>query len=158
MKALSVRQPWASLIALGTKTIECRTWRTAYRGKLLICSGSKPDSAAKSFFTEGEPYPLGFALCVVDLYDIRPMTTANLKAACVDKDANEQEIQSALQEFAWHIKVLYEVTPFHVKGRLNLFNIDDGLIKKLDPKYGTHKDYCKAHDLVQATSRPSRTA
>ena len=27
MKALTVRQPWASLIALGVKTIETRSWR-----------------------------------------------------------------------------------------------------------------------------------
>ena len=36
MKALSIRQPWAWLIAAGHKLIENRTWRTAYRGPLLI--------------------------------------------------------------------------------------------------------------------------
>lgn len=45
MKALSIRQPWASLI-LGTcitgvpKDIENRTWRTHYRGPLLIHASS----------------------------------------------------------------------------------------------------------------------
>jgi hypothetical protein len=34
--ALSVRQPWAELIVSGSKDVENRTWRTDYRGPLLI--------------------------------------------------------------------------------------------------------------------------
>ncbi|EGZ6857670.1 ASCH domain-containing protein [Cronobacter sakazakii] len=36
MKALSIRQPWAWLIANGYKDIENRSWRTNYRGPVLI--------------------------------------------------------------------------------------------------------------------------
>ena len=36
MKILSVRQPWAWLIVAGYKPVENRTWRTSYRGPLLI--------------------------------------------------------------------------------------------------------------------------
>ncbi len=36
MKALSLHQPWASLIAEGMKTIETRPWATKYRGPLAI--------------------------------------------------------------------------------------------------------------------------
>lgn len=36
MKALTVRQPWATLIAIGAKTIETRSWSTMYRGELAI--------------------------------------------------------------------------------------------------------------------------
>lgn len=36
MKALSIRQPWASLITAGLKDVENRTWRTMVRGKILI--------------------------------------------------------------------------------------------------------------------------
>lgn len=43
MKALTIRQPWASLIALGVKTIETRSWRTNYRGPIAIHAGlTKP--------------------------------------------------------------------------------------------------------------------
>ena len=42
MKTLSIRQPFASLICRGIKTIENRTWNTAYRGKLLIHASGKP--------------------------------------------------------------------------------------------------------------------
>jgi hypothetical protein len=36
MKALSIRQPWASLIVLGIKDIENRTWMTRERGTILV--------------------------------------------------------------------------------------------------------------------------
>ena len=39
MKALTVIQPWASAIAVGTKRIETRSWATKYRGPLLIHAG-----------------------------------------------------------------------------------------------------------------------
>lgn len=41
MKALTIRQPWASLIAAGVKTIETRSWSTKYRGPLAIHAGKR---------------------------------------------------------------------------------------------------------------------
>lgn len=41
MKALSIKDPWASLIVAGKKTIELRTWRTNYRGPILIHRSGK---------------------------------------------------------------------------------------------------------------------
>lgn len=38
MKALSLWQPWASLVAVGAKTVETRSWSTDYRGPLAIHS------------------------------------------------------------------------------------------------------------------------
>ncbi|MDP1570358.1 MAG: ASCH domain-containing protein [Vicinamibacterales bacterium] len=44
MKALTIHQPWAELIARGDKPIENRTWSTSYRGALLIhASRSRED-------------------------------------------------------------------------------------------------------------------
>lgn len=36
MKALSLTQPWATLVANGSKRIETRSWSTSYRGLLAI--------------------------------------------------------------------------------------------------------------------------
>ena len=44
MKALSIKQPWASLIANGIKDIENRTWKTNFRGRIYIHASSKPAS------------------------------------------------------------------------------------------------------------------
>ena len=41
MKAISIKQPWASLIAHGIKDIENRTWKTNYRGKVYIHASAK---------------------------------------------------------------------------------------------------------------------
>lgn len=40
MKALTIKQPWASLIASGIKDIENRSWKTNYRGRIYIHASS----------------------------------------------------------------------------------------------------------------------
>lgn len=39
MEALTILEPWASLIAANKKHIETRNWETKYRGKLFIHAG-----------------------------------------------------------------------------------------------------------------------
>ena len=46
MKALSIRQPWAWLIANGHKDIENRSWKTDRRGRIAV-------HASKSFDKDG---------------------------------------------------------------------------------------------------------
>jgi hypothetical protein len=43
MKIISIRQPWASLIASGLKDVENRTWPTRYRGPVLIHASQRAD-------------------------------------------------------------------------------------------------------------------
>lgn len=42
MKAITIKQPWASLIVEGIKDIENRTWKTNFRGRVLIHAGQIP--------------------------------------------------------------------------------------------------------------------
>lgn len=46
MKAITIKQPWASLIVSGLKDIENRSWKTNFRGRVLI-------HAAKTTVKEG---------------------------------------------------------------------------------------------------------
>lgn len=39
MKAITLHQPWATLVAIGAKRIETRSWNTNYRGPLAIHAG-----------------------------------------------------------------------------------------------------------------------
>lgn len=39
MRALTLHQPWATLVAIGAKRIETRSWHTAYRGLVAIHAG-----------------------------------------------------------------------------------------------------------------------
>ena len=43
VKALTLIQPWATLIAEGWKGYETRSWQTSYRGMVLIHAGAKVD-------------------------------------------------------------------------------------------------------------------
>lgn len=43
LPALSIRQPWAWLILHAGKDVENRTWRTSYRGPLLLHAGAWDD-------------------------------------------------------------------------------------------------------------------
>lgn len=55
MKALTIHSPWANAIAFGEKTIECRSWRTRYRGPLLICASNRKPKPV-----DGVIIPYGF--------------------------------------------------------------------------------------------------
>lgn len=134
MKALSVKQPWASLAAAGHKQIECRTWRTNYRGPLLICS-SKGDFE----INDGLIAPGGMALGVVELLDVRRMTKADLDSAFLPDEWHAD----ALKGFAWVLRKQYEIVPVPIKGRLNLFEADVPLVH-LPPEYNDHCVYLDA--------------
>lgn len=132
MKAISIKQPWASLVAAGHKRIECRTWRTPYRGPLLVCA-SKGDYE----INDGMIAPGGHALGVVDLVDVRRMTKDDLNAAFLPDEWHKD----ALAGYAWVIKPMYEIIPFPVKGKLNLFDVPGDEFTRLPDGYGDHCIY-----------------
>jgi len=105
MKALSVRQPWASLIAEGKKSIELRTRKTHYRGPLLICA---------SRHKQGDG-PKGVALAVVDVVDCRPAVPGDEKRACCKPQKDH---------YAWCFAYPRPVDPFPVRGNCSLFHVD----------------------------------
>lgn len=51
MKALTLTQPWATLVARGEKQIETRSWRTDYRGPLAIHAGKGLAGATEQMLT-----------------------------------------------------------------------------------------------------------
>jgi activating signal cointegrator 1 len=71
VKALTVRQPWAQLIALGEKTIETRTRLTSHRGLLAIHAGIHPPPKCHRCNGTGMPGPEGDAcdVCAGDGID-----------------------------------------------------------------------------------------
>jgi hypothetical protein len=112
MKALSLKQPWANLIASGEKTIETRLWATRYRGKLLIVSSKLPNIA-----------PAGYAVAVAQLVDCRPMERR-------DEYAARCEIYEGA--FAWVLSDVKAIQPFPIKGSLGIYDVD---VTDTDLKY-----------------------
>ena len=124
MKAISLKQPWASLIAIGKKTIETRTWKTNYRGELLIVSSKTFDKnfPHHNFFEVFYEIPLGKALAIANLIDCRPMTIA---------DEEEAMYPCEPGRYAWILSDIREIKPFPVKGSLGIYEVevDEGEIR-----------------------------
>ena len=114
MKAISIKQPWASLIAAGIKTREIRQWPTDHRGPLLIVSSRRP-------VLEGHRH--GAALCTVEIVGCRPMTPDDVPFACV-RDFYHGH-------YAWELGRVQLIEPFGVVGQLRLFDVADGLVKPI---------------------------
>jgi hypothetical protein len=75
MKALTLTQPWATLVAIGAKRIETRDWMTRHVGELLITASKKFPSDARHLCPTApfstalgmETLHTGCALAVVDM-------------------------------------------------------------------------------------------
>lgn len=105
MKAISVRQPWANMIASGVKTIETRTWPTKYRGRVLIVSSKKPNI-----------HPAGCAVAVATIIDCVKMTPDHEEFACCDVYPGA---------WAWMLEDIKKIDdPFPVKGKLGFYDVD----------------------------------
>lgn len=104
MKAISLKQPWANMIRSGEKTIETRTWSTAYRGDLLICSSKIPNIP-----------PAGYALAVVEVVDCRRMTEADEARACCEVYPGA---------WAWVLRNIRPITPFRVRGHQGFYKVE----------------------------------
>lgn len=112
MKAISVKQPWANMIADGEKSIETRTWSTEYRGEILIVSARDPDIP-----------PAGCAVAIATLTECRPMSVLDEPDACCRKSPGA---------YAWVLENVRRIkVPFPVKGQLRLFETDVSGIAEL---------------------------
>ena len=74
MRALNIKQPWAALVADGSKDLEVRTWRTDYRGPVVIVASKSPARLrdVDQHVQLRRLAPRGVAVCIVDLVDIIP--------------------------------------------------------------------------------------
>lgn len=114
MKAISLTQPWASLVVAGAKQYETRSWSTNYRGPLCIhASLTMPHSAREVCIEEpflsalreagyitGDPkkqgtgavqVPLGCIIGVVELVDVFQTGVSCLPSLDWMADLSEQE-------------------------------------------------------------------
>ena len=104
MKALSVRGDYIMDMIAGKKKIEYRSWKTNYRGPILMCSTAKKVAGAAP----------GYALCVVNLTGIQYFPWEDL--------------------YYWNIELAHVIKPILVKGQLKLFDVNDDLITPISRK------------------------
>ena len=76
MKAITIKQPWATLIMSGVKRFEFRSWKTNFRGDVLIHAGKGIDKEAVERLAKylPEELPMGKILGKVTITDCVPMS------------------------------------------------------------------------------------
>jgi hypothetical protein len=145
MKAISLWQPWASLIATGAKKMETRSWATNYRGPLAIHAaktwnselsgmlsyrriqgglaplvGQQLDVTGKSWpGVKDEHLPRGCVIATCRLVDCIPAEKLTLEQVEVEKHYGD----FSAGRFAWildDVQVLPE--PILAKGMQGLWN------------------------------------
>ena len=106
VRALSIMPQYAHEILIGKKNIEYRTWKTDYRGDILICASSKKRKGTISCH----------AICVVKLADI-----------------HIEGYWEGKPDYGWDLEDVRLIKPFPVKGKLNIYEVDASLVEILAP-------------------------
>lgn len=140
MKALSLTQPWATLVAIGAKKIETRSWRTNYRGPLAIHAALGFPLDAKilcrhSAFRgalESAGYSVGVGRLGANLPRGRILAIATLKDV-VSTDHYQPPLGSDERSFgdysprrwAWILEDVRRLEGlYYARGRLGLFDVE----------------------------------
>ena len=141
MKAISLLQPWASLVMLGVKRFETRSWRTNYRGPLAIHASVKFGRAQRdlcstpaflwAFRAQRGPLPLG---CVIATCVLSECVRTEELVGQIDLPGIPAGPTLATEfpfgdftpgRFAWLLSDIRPLaTPIQVRGALNLWEFD----------------------------------
>lgn len=145
MRVISIRQPWAALLALGIKRFEARTWTTPYRGDVLVHASShrmtvqetldlevSPDlvdalhSVDLATFEAIEAFPTSAIIGKVTITEVLPSTS------CDDFTSLDEATCGAPADglFLWRVTGPRAITPIPCGGKLNLWTLP----KELEPK------------------------
>jgi hypothetical protein len=162
VKAISLWQPWASLIPLGLKHYETRAWKTNYRGKLLICSTAENSKHYDEYLKICSQLQLpswsnflhGQAIAICDLVDCIEMTPEFMaqqsytEILCGDWQVGR---------YAWKLEKIQAIKePFPVKGRQGFFNVNGENLQSESSEnnivtfgYGNRKTYDKFLEYLE---------
>jgi hypothetical protein len=125
LPVLSVRQPWASFIISGLKSIELRSWSTEYRGWLWIHAGKRPDTGALGIFgLAARDFRTGGLVGIAYLESCELIRTA----AQWDSMRNDHRSPGAFVSgvYAWRfVDVLALSDTIVCRGELGLFRFDE---------------------------------
>lgn len=127
MKVLTIKQPFASLIAEGIKEYEFRTWKTKYRGELLIHAGKSIDKKAmKKYEKYNLEYPIGSIIAKVTITDCIKIDDNTKK---ILKEKNIFVYENAIKNedgklYGFKLENVEKVNPIKVNGKLGLWDYD----------------------------------
>lgn len=127
MKVITIKQPWATLIAEGYKEYEFRTWKTKYRGEILIHAGKGIDKKAMERFKHlNLEYPKGQIIAKAKLTDcIYVDEEFSQKMYKIDSKVYKGLIDKENWDgYGFKLENVKKIKPISINGKLSLWDYD----------------------------------
>ena len=131
MKVLSLTEPYATLIKNGVKSIETRSWKTNYRGKLYIhASATKMPKKYKEnkelmSLVDINNLNYGNIICSCELVDCIKMTDEFINDV---RNNRKNEYITGIYDngrYAWILENIEQLdAPIKAKGKLNIWDFN----------------------------------
>ena len=138
MKAITISQPYASLIASGEKWVENRIWETSHRGPIAIHAGQGRQYLGND---ELKNCPTGKIIAIADLVACVPISRIMEEA----DDANPERpfgLPWTWQEIArhshcsgpwcWILADARAIEPIEVRGAQRIWNVPAEIAEKIE--------------------------
>lgn len=127
MKTLTINQPFATLIVEGLKEYEFRTWKTNYRGEILIHAGKSVDKKAmKKYEYLGLEYPKS---CIIGKATITDCIKIDDNARKILKEKNSIIYSNIIDNKDWNgygfkLENVEKLENIEVCGKLSFWEFD----------------------------------
>lgn len=126
MKTLTIKEPWATLIIDGYKKYEFRSWKTNYRGKILIHAGK---SLEKDILIRFKDYNIkcncGMIIGEAELVDCI-LVNEKFDEELKKRDLKVYGRSNHSQKYAWELKNIKKYNkPIPASGKLGLWNYEE---------------------------------
>ena len=125
MKVITLKQPWATLVAEGLKKYEFRSWKLNYRGEILIHAGKGMDlDAMKKFEHLNLSYPKSRILAKVNIVDcIQLNPDINKKIISENELVYGHKLDRT--GYAWKLENIEKIEKEEtISGKQGIWNID----------------------------------
>lgn len=134
MKALTLTQPWATLVALEAKRVETRNWRTRYHGPLTIHAGRRfPREAidlASQLRVEGMipwPLPFGAVIATAELLDCVPVEKVKDRLSGFERRVGNY----SEGRYAFILGMVHRVDPIPCRGALGMWTLPAAIADRI---------------------------
>lgn len=138
MKVLTLRQPWATLVAEGIKKYEFRSWKTKYRGKILIHAGSGIDKEdMKKYIDLNLEFPSKKIIAIVEIEDCLELDEElNKKIIAENNIAYGNKNRTG---YAWKLNNVKKINyNKEINGQLGLWSIEEKTLNQIIYKDNTN--------------------
>ena len=127
MKTITIKQPYASLIAAGVKKYEFRTWKSKYRGKLLIHAGKGIDKKAmEKFKNYNLEYPSGCIIAICDMVDCVKIDEETREMLLKENELvyGKAAMDKSFDGYGFRLENVKMIEEISVKGALSFWEYD----------------------------------